>query len=180
MKTNKFLVLLLVAVSVIACKKDEKVEEKVETQKPEIFTFTLNAIVNTDDDFQIFYKEDNDPQIPFEETSSVWSGGIKASANAQDIIFTLPEGVYPTQIRLDFGQNKHSEIVINSFVASFKEKSFTLKGAEFFNFFTIDENFVKTDRVAAKIIPIEQADGKFDPMLYSNTDFTTELSKISQ
>ncbi|MBC7525384.1 MAG: hypothetical protein H7239_13225 [Flavobacterium sp.] len=179
MKTNIFLVLLLVAVSLISCKKEGKAEEKSLTPAPELFTFTLNAIVKEDDDFQIFFKEDNDPQSPFKEENSVWVG-VKGNENAQDIELKLPESVYPTQIRFDFGQKEHKEILVNSLKVAFKDKSFTLKGTEFFNFFTPDENFVKVDKTASKILPVKQKNNKFDPMLYSNTDFTTELTKISK
>lgn len=184
MKANKLVLMLFLTIALIGCKKEEKVEEKldqqVETPKAEVFTFTLNAVIKADDDFQIFFKEDNDSQSPYEEVNSVWSGAIKGNENAQDIVFTLPEAVYPTQIRFDFGQKKQDEILINSLKVDFKDKSVTFKGAEFFNFFTPDENFVKVDKTNSKIIPIEQKDGKFDPMLYSNTDFTTEMSKLAQ
>lgn len=180
MKTNKFLILLLVTVSLISCKKEESKPAEEVVAAPEVFTFTLNAVVKSDDDFQIFFKEDNNPESPYEEVNSVWSGGIKGSENAQDIVFNLPEGVYPTQIRFDFGQKMQPEIVINSLKVNLKEKSFTLKGAEFFNYFTPDEKFVKVDQSASKITPIKQADDKYDPMLYSNTDFSTKLSEISK
>lgn len=180
MKTNKLLVVLLITVSLISCKKEDKVEEKLEVSKPELFVFTLNAVVKTDDDFQLFFNEDNDINAPFEEVNSVWSGGIKGSENAQDIVINLPEGVYPTRVRFDFGQKKHTEILINSLNVSYKDKSLTLRGAEFFNFFTPDENFVTVDKTMAKIMPVEQPGGSYDPMLYSNTDFSTELAKISK
>ena len=179
MKTLKFLVLFLVVTSLSSCKKEGKAEENILANAPELFNLTLNAVVKEDDDFQIFFKESNDPQSPYEEQNSVWVG-VKANENAQDIVFNLPEGVYPTQIRFDFGQKEHKEILVNSLKVAFKDKSFTLKGAEFFNFFTPDENFVQVDKVTSKIFPVKQKDNKFDPMMYSNTDFTTEISKISK
>lgn len=178
MKITKFLVLLLITVSLISCKKEEAKPEVAKV--PDVFTFTLNAVVKTDDDFQVFYKEDNDPQTPFDEESSVWSGGIKGSENAQDIVIKFPEGVYPTQVRFDFGQKKQDEILVNSMTMSFAEKSFILKGSDFFNYFIPDEKFVKIDKAASKIIPIEQEDGKFDPMLFSNSNLTLELTKLGQ
>lgn len=176
MKTNKLFALLLITVSLFSCKKESKEEV---LKKPELFSLKLNAIVKKDDDFQIFFKESADTQAPYEEVNSVWVG-VKGNENAQDIVFNLPEGVYPTQIRFDFGQKKQTEIVVNSLNVSFKEKAFNMKGSEFFNFFTPDENFVTIDKMGSKIIPVEQKDGKFDPMLYSTTDFTTELGKISK
>lgn len=184
MKANKLVLMLFLTMALIGCKNEEKVETSIETTteapKAEVYTFTLNAVIKADDDFQIFFKEDNDPQSPFEEVNSVWSGAIKGNENAQDIVFTLPEGVYPTQIRFDFGQKKQDEILVNSLKVEFKEKSVVFKGADFFNFFTPDDNFVKIDKTTSKIIPIEQKDGAFDPMLYSNTDFNTEMSKLAQ
>ena len=41
---------------------------------------------------------------------------IKGSEAPQDIVFTLPKDVLPTQLRLDFGMTKdQAPIIINSF-----------------------------------------------------------------
>lgn len=172
---KKALLLMVTVVLLISCK------DKVATaeEKPDTFTFTLNAIVKKQDDFQVFYKEGTDTAAPYEEVHSVWVG-VKGNENAQNIVINLPEGVYPTQIRFDFGQKKQEEIVINNLDISYKDKSVAIKGAEFFNYFTPDENFVKIDKLNSKIIPVELAGGKFDPMFYSNTDFTTRLSTMTK
>lgn len=180
MKTNKLIVLLLITVSLISCKKSENKPEVEVAKFPETFIFTLNAVVKADDDFQVFFKEDNNSQSPYDEKNSVWSGGIKGSEKAQDIVIKLPQGVYPTQIRFDFGQKKQSEILINSLKVSLEDKSFTLKGSDFFNFFIPDENFVKVDKSTSKIIPIELKDGKYDPMFYSSDLLENEIVKLSK
>jgi len=176
LKTNKILFLLFIALAVTGCKKEQNKPEEV--KKTEVVTFTLNAIVKADDDFQIFYKEDNGPESTFSEESSVWVG-VKGSETAQDIVFAMPEGVFPTQLRLDLGQKPQTEIVVNNFTAKYMSKSFETKGPLFFEFFTPDENFVKFDKAALKVLPIIK-DGKTDPMVYSHSSLDLELAKFVQ
>ena len=177
MKATKIFTVLFLTLSLGSCKKEENKPEEAEVTN--IYTFTLNAVVKQDDDFQIFYKEDNNPETPYEELSSIWTG-VKGVETAQDIVFVLPEDVIPTQLRFDFGQNKRQpEIVVNSFKVAFRDKSFSVSGKDFFKYFIPDENFVKVDAEASKVIPVSTGT-TYDPMFFSTADFNTEMAKISQ
>ncbi|HEU4495526.1 MAG TPA: hypothetical protein VFR70_00585 [Flavobacterium sp.] len=185
MNTNKIFVALFLALSFVSCKNEEtkkseeiKNSEEGKAKVSNLFTFTLNVTVKQDDDFQLFYKEESGPEIPFEEAKSVWSG-VKGSETAQDIVFSLPEGVLPTQLRLDFGQNKKQpEIIVNNFKASYNDKSFSISGKDFFNYFIPDENFVKIDKEAQKVIPVTGT--AYDPMFFSTADYNTEMTKLAK
>ncbi|NBL65783.1 hypothetical protein GV828_11285 [Flavobacterium sp. NST-5] len=180
MKSIKVLVTLLLVTTILSCKNEGKDAAEKTAEKPNVYTFTLNAVVQQNDDFQIFFKEDNNPETPFEEVNSVWSG-IKGGTNAQDVIFTLPEDVFPTQIRFDFGQNKTQPgILVNNFRVAFKDKTFDVKGADFTNYFIPDEKFVKFDKATSLITPIVQENGAYDPMFFSNGVFNEQLVKLSK
>lgn len=177
MKASRILIALFLSISFFSC-KNEETKKTEEAKVPELYTFTLNATVKQNDDFQLFFKEDNNTETPFEETNSVWSG-IKGAEMAQNIVFALPEGVFPTQLRFDFGQNKNqSEIIVNSFKVTYKDKSFNISGKDFFTYFIADENFVKVDKEASKAMPV--AGTTYDPMFYSSGDYNAQMVKISQ
>lgn len=178
MKTSKVLLTLFLAITLIACKKEDAKVNEVEENAPAIVTFTLNAVVQQNDDFQLFYKEDNNMESPFDEVTSIWVGANGTTA-AQDIVMTLPEDAFPTSIRLDFGHNnKQSDITVNSFKMTYKGKTFEVKGADFFNYFIPDPVFVKVDPATAKVTPVLTKDGLYDPLFISNEKFNNEMAKL--
>lgn len=181
MKNKFFIVLALFSIVLTSCKnenaKKEEATQPTET-KTKNFRITLNAIVKKDDNFQIYYKEDNNATTPFAEESSLYVG-LKGSESAQDIVFNLPNGVFPTQIRFDFGTNKEqSEIVINDFKMEYEGKTFDAKGASFFNYFRPDETFVKIDKLGGKVTPLISKDGNYDPMFFSMETLDKEIMKL--
>lgn len=175
MKAVKYLICSLIIVFLISCK------DKKEADQPlieNVFTITINAKVSKDDTFQVFYNESNDAQTPFEEKYSIFTA-VKGSDQDQDIVFKLPEDVFPTQIRLDFGINKsQTEISISNFKINYKQKSFEAKGSNFFNYFTPDTVFVKVDKVNSKAIPFVNKDGGYDPMFISKNELNQEILKL--
>lgn len=184
MKTNTFIILLFLSLTITSCKKEtEKTGEDL-TQQTEVkiknFRITLNAIVKKDDSFQIYYNEDNNPLTPFVEEKSLYVE-FKGAESAQDIVFNLPESVFPTQLRLDFGTNKEqSEIVINDFKMEYQGKTFATKGASFFNYFRPEETFVKVDKINGKVIPFVDDKGNYDPMFYSLETLDKEIMKLAR
>jgi hypothetical protein len=110
MKLRTIILGIFFTVALASCKKDEKAAEgnapsTEAVVNDNVTTFTLNAVVKKDDSFQIYYKQDNDVQAPFDEKSSMYVE-IKGSETAQDIVFRLPKDVMPTMLRFDFGVTK--------------------------------------------------------------------------
>lgn len=178
MKVNKILLGLLLTITFIACKNEEK--QEIKEVKKDIYKLTLNAVVKKDDTFQVFYKDSNDTKAPFEETKSV-SVNLKGSETAQNIVFDLPEDVYPTELRFDFGFNKEQdEIVVNEFKIEFLDKNFIVKGGAFFDYFIAEKAFVSFDKATSTAKPILTKDGAYDPMFFSEVTLNGEMIKLSK
>lgn len=176
MKSNIIIVALFL--TLISCKDNQK-GDVIETKKNQ-YKITLNAIIKKDDTFQIYYKESNDDNAPFEEKNSV-RVDFKGSEIAQDIIFNLPEDVYPTYLRVDFGSNKdQSEIIVNQFKIDFLDKEFSINGKQFFDYFIAEKAFIKFDKETSKAIPFVTIEGNYDPMFFSEATFNEEMIKLSK
>ena len=174
MKLNKIITGLVILTSLVSC-KDEKPKSE-----PKFFTVTLNVIAKNDDGFQVFYKEINDDTKPFEEANAI-NVAFKGSDKPQDLVFNLPVDVFPTDFRIDVGNNKDTkEVVINNFKMTYNNKNFEAKGAAFFNYFTPDTNFVKYDVAGSKILPITGANGYYDPMVFSNDLLESEIVRLAK
>jgi hypothetical protein len=146
MKTRIILSILLVTVFFTGCKNDKSVDS-LEVVKPEIvdnsFKVILKVIVKKDDDFALFYTEDG--TINFFDVKPLWLG-VKGSETEQDVTFTLPDGVYPTQFRFDMGLKKdQDDIVIKGVKMTYQGKVFDASGPRFFQFFRADENLCTAD-----------------------------------
>lgn len=178
MKAKKILFGLLLTLTFVACKKEEK--QEVTEVKNDVYRFTLNAVIKKDDTFQLFYKDSNDNKAPFEETKSV-SVDLKGSETAQNIVFNLPQDVYPTELRIDFGFNKEQkDIIVNEFKVEFLDKNFIVKGASFFDYFIAEKAFVSFDKATSTAKPIITADGTYDPMFFSEVTLNAEMIKLSK
>ncbi|MGX7667847.1 hypothetical protein [Flavobacterium pedocola] len=182
MKANKILVGLLLALTLLSCKKEEKVEEKTEVAteqlaaNPNIFSVTLNATVKKDDSFQIYYK--NDDAASYEEKNSFFIE-FKGSDKPQDIVFKLPEDVLPNYLRLDFGTNKEQpEIVVNSFKIDYLGKTFEAKGTDFFKYLTVNELTMKKDTAKSSVTPIITKEGTYDPITYSGKELYDQIQLL--
>jgi hypothetical protein len=173
MKSSKIITGLLIITSLVSCKEEK---EKSESK---FFTVTLNVTAKNDDGFQVFYKEVNDDTKPFDEANAI-NVVFKGSDKPQDLVFNLPVDVFPTNFRIDVGNNKETkEIVVNNFKMSYNNKNFEAKGAAFFNYFAPDAGLAKYDVAGSKILPITTESGYYDPMVFSNDLLESEIVKLS-
>ena len=129
MKTRIILSILLVTVFFAGCKKDNSVDS-LEVVKPEVkavdnsFKVTLNVTVKKDDTFSLYYSEDG--STDFTKIPPLWMV-VKGNPAQQNVVFSLPKDIIPSQLRLDFGMTKDQEpIVINSFQMNYLQKEFKI------------------------------------------------------
>lgn len=170
MKKKLFFAYLILSIVVLgSCKKEENKAvvspADVEAIKNS-FKVTLNATVTADDNFQMYFSQD-DYEAPYQEENSVWVS-IKASDKPQDIVFVLPEDVLPNYIRIDFGTNeKQKEIIIQNFKMNYFSKSFEAKGSLFYNYFIPNDCVSIVDKNKSIIQNVKSTDGRYDPLFYS-------------
>lgn len=172
---STILSLATILVMFTSCKDDKKSETEVVAPKNLAFTFTVNAVVEKDDVFQVFYNEDGKESYAPEDAITV---NITGSKQAQDIIFTLPEDVAPMSLRFDVGANKElKQIKVNGFTLNYLDSSFSGTSAQFFKDFYPNGN-AEFD-AANNIIKLKEVDGiPYDPILGATMEFKAELIKL--
>jgi hypothetical protein len=177
MKPNKIFIVLLVALSFVSCKtEDKKPEQVAEPQASNVFTVTLNATVLKDDSFQLFWNPGE--EAPFQEENSMFRE-FRGSATPQDIVFTVTEDVIPNYLRLDFGTNdKQDPITVHSIKFEYNGKVFEAKGAEFFNYFVVNESTMKADKATAVLTPILSKEGTYDPITYTGQPMLEKIQSV--
>lgn len=161
--------------------KDEKSIDSLEVVKPTVeessfFKISLNVILKKDDDFALFYTTDGSTDFKIDP---MWQG-IKGNSETQQINYTLPAKVFPTQLRMDFGlKQDQEEIILKSVILEYKDKKREIAGAELANFFRADENKCSFDATSGVIKAVVKEGKKQSPSLYPQEAFLgPELKKL--
>lgn len=180
----KKIILLLLFTSLFSCKNETKNEENLVTAEKEVFDKTLMRVVfkiiaEKDDKACLFYTEDG--TINFEDKKSIWAD-VKGSKNQQELVFTLPKDVLPTQLRIDLGRGVNPEQTyydIKGFRIEYLDKKFEVDNTNVFNYFYAnkDINIIDPNSTVLKKIKPEQETAV---MLYPHTPLSEELLKIIQ
>ena len=173
--------LILSLATFVSCKNGEKQEEAKpeETKTNEFFSVELDVINTIEDNYAVYYTEDN--SINFVSDKAVWSG-VKGQPESQKVTFKLSEEIVPTDIRLDFGMVKsQKEVILENVKMDFYGKSFQFKGSEFLDFYRPNDS-IKTEVDAAKgTIKFLQSPKGFNPMFfYPNEKLLGEIAKINK
>jgi hypothetical protein len=176
MKTKFTLVLLLSLSFFTSCKNDEKkIDEVKKEDSKNVITISFNAVVKKDDGFQIFYTEDGSENFTGDQSVLV---AVKGSEQPQDIVFELPQNVFPKMIRFDLGGNKNQdEVAFNNFRINYLDKNFTAKGNQLSNYFYENKQIlVNKEKGTAKPVPTEGQE--YDPIFMATQALKDELAKI--
>ena len=167
---------LLVMSCIVSCKSDKEeqkpaVENQGKTKTSDV-KVVLDAIVPVDDDFQLYYNEDQ--TLNFDNDHSVVVN-VKGQDKSQLITFYLSNDALPTALRLDPGYVKtQQKITLNSFTVEYYDKKITAKGADIFKYFQPNDNIVVTgNTLTPKIVA-----GNYDPMLYPGSDLLNDLRTL--
>lgn len=165
MKVSIITVILLVSTLFIGCKKEKSIDnlEEVKSQKIENnFKVTLNVVLKKDDHFSLYYSEDKTLNF---NSEALWSE-VKGNENPQDVIFTLPEDVYPTDLRLDFGMNKQQDdIYLKMVTFEYKGIKKQIIGADIVNYFIPDQSKCTFDSTGLIKAVVKDGNRQF-PSLY--------------
>jgi len=179
---NKFLTLIVLSLTLLTSCKDDKAQqqqqEPVEEKVVNLVKVSLTATVKKDDNFQLFYKEEDNVEIPFAEQDAVWKE-VKGSDQSQVITFLLPENVLPNYLRLDVGTNPENEnIIISNFQIEYLDKKIDINSTSFFdNYFINNPSIVIEDKASGSIKTQKQNDF-YDPFFNSGENLKYELQNI--
>lgn len=167
MRTKFILSLLFSLILLVSC-KNEKPIDSLDVVSPEkiadnTFKVTLNVIVKGDDTFSLYYTEDG--SIDF-KGEPLWLA-VKGNESAQDVAFSLPKDVYPTQLRLDFGMNtKQEDIFLKAVTFEYKGNKKQIVGADLINYFIADQSKCSFDSTTGLIKAIVKDGVRQYPSLY--------------
>jgi hypothetical protein len=180
MKTRIIAVFALLSTVFIGCKNEKSTDatpEQIEQQQAadEVFKVTLHAVVKQDDNFQVYYRNDDQE---FAEERSVWVA-VAGKPEAQDIVFNMPEDVKPSLIRIDLGVNdKQEDITLYRVDLNYIGTKFTAEGGNLQNFFRpLDKTEID---FTTGVIKAKVENGKrVEPALYPHeVPLRAELDKL--
>jgi hypothetical protein len=173
MKTKLIFLNVLLLGSLISCKNQEE-KKLIEEVKANTFDVIVDLDIKKDDELILFYK---DPSISFFDEKNTVYYGIKGKNEHQTIIFSVPEGVLPNDIRFDVSSKKDQEpIKINSITLSFQERKFIIDQKNLLKYFSPNE-FINFDETTGNITFIKKGEN-FDPFFLTKPAIYPELEKV--
>lgn len=182
MKNKIFIMLAIVSVAFISCKKEQDSEEKKAEepviQKKEFFSVDLEVIAPKADDFAIYYTEDG--TINFAGDKASWRGVLAEPNKTQTVTFDFPKDVVPTDVRFDLGNNKkQGDLVLQSFKLSYYGKTFKAQGSDFFNYFSQNDSIKSVVDPAKGTIKFLENKHSI-PYYFPKQALLDEISKITK
>ena len=180
MKTKILILFGLLSLSLLSCKDVKKAEDNTTTEVNNIdtkFKVSFELVALKDDNFHLYYTEDG--SINFTEEKSLWYP-YKGSDKSQEIVFSLPEDVIPTNLRVDFGHdvNKEQEkIALKKFKMSYYEKSFEAKDSLIYYYFYPNQESTILDKKTSTLKRIK-GDQNSPPILYPHETLSGEIDKL--
>jgi hypothetical protein len=158
---------------------DQKKEQDKALELNKSVKVTLTAIVEKNDSFQLFYKEEDNATKLYEENNSVWID-VVASDKPQEIKFLLPENVLPNYLRLDLGvNNTHNNMTIKGLNISYLDKKVTMNSATFFDTYFIPNKCILLEDKGTGLIKLQKDEaGTYDPIFNSGENLKFELQRM--
>ena len=177
MKLKYVILMLLVSLSFVNCKNDkaDTGSEKAEAPK-NVFKVAVKILVKKTANFCLLYTDDG--SINFKE--GVWQE-VKGSPNEQTVEFILPEDIFPSQFRLDLGQNPEQEdIILKTITFDYLGNTRVLEGPQIGVFFRPDDSKCTYDSSTGLIQAIVKDGVKQFPSLYPHESIqAAELPKLA-
>ncbi|MBC7439935.1 MAG: hypothetical protein H7250_08130 [Flavobacterium sp.] len=171
---NKFLVLLVLAMTTLVSCGDKKKEQKEAVKKVnEFFSVEVEALASKTDDFAMYFSEDGTSN--FKDINAVWHG-IKGGKE-EKISFKLSEEKIPTHLRLDFGLKNQDSVVIKNIRVDYFGNVIEIKGSDFFSYFIKDEQFVTKTDANKGTMTILAKEGIYKTPYYYPTQLTIDKIK---
>ncbi|WP_115460776.1 hypothetical protein [Winogradskyella aurantiaca] len=168
---RKKVLLIYLVVLLISCKneKDKSNSQVKESstslieQTNNYFQILINVRVPKDDTFEIYYYETGSSTF---HSKDFVSKKILGNEYDQDILFDLPENMYPERLRLDLGKNVNQDpIKLNSVTLIWNDKKYEFSKEELKNDLR-PSKFVIFDKERL-IVKTVEVNGRYDPYFYT-------------
>jgi hypothetical protein len=180
MKKKLSILIVLSLILFIGCKEDKVAEQQelVVDKVVNVVKVSLTTTVKKDDNFQLFFKEEDNVEVPFEEQYAVWKE-VKGSEQSQVIEFVLPENVLPNYLRLDVGTNPENQsITVSNLKIEYLGKKIDINSTAFFDNYFINNPFVIVEDKATGLIKTKKENNIYDPFFNSGENLKYELQNI--
>ncbi len=166
MKPAQIVFVLVLLDIFCACRNDSPagVQFRSIPDKSDIFKVTLEARVAINDTLSVYYTTDGSSN--FSNAKAIWMP-VKGNSKKQKIVFSLPNKLVPTQLRIDLGANpRQPDIHLSKVFLSYSGKSVELPGTLIFSYFRPDVKKTKIDAATGMIRGIIKDGVRQSPSLY--------------
>nr|WP_322625444.1 hypothetical protein [uncultured Flavobacterium sp.] len=173
--------LLLILGITVSCKNDKQAEgaaaEGTTAVNPN-FNVELTLFASKIDDLAMYFIEDNTAE--FNSDNVCWAT-LDAQNQDTKVKFEIQEGRMPTRIRLDFGHREQEDsVVVKNVKVNYLEKSFEIKGSEFFTYFNRDDQFkTRIDSVNGTLVVYKTAPEFKTPFFYSGDVLDKKIGELT-
>ncbi|WP_370477427.1 hypothetical protein [Tamlana flava] len=184
---NKFrLTSVFILFCLVSCKKtppstnnEYRVWLNPDVKLEDVFTVKIRLKVLHNDEFKVYYTQDNTEN--FNEENTVRTK-INGSNEVQLLTFKFPKGTKPTNLRIDFGFNKEQRVFeLNNLELSCHDNYFTIPGPTFLDYFKIFDNRLIFDASTAQLYVNKDIDRKqYLPITVSKESLNAELKYFYQ
>jgi hypothetical protein len=166
-KTSLLIMLLFCGQIIISCHKRNCQKNRLKV--------SVELISYRDNTIQVFYKTKADDRY-FEKYSLVKK--IKGSKSSQNLIFELPIGIKPKNIRLDLGENENENDSIHLVNVSFQYKNRVVDGNNgvYKSWFIFNPNVIEGKD--SLTYHLKRKNSVFDPQLNGNKKLNAKLVKL--
>jgi hypothetical protein len=167
-KTFPLVVLILFCgqISVSCYKKRPQIEKHH-------FTISIDLIPYQDHTIQIFYKLNADDSY-YEELSL--KKNVKANTTLQNLVFELPHGIKPKNIRIDLDEHENDSIRVENIRFQYKNLMVNGNRGVYKSWFTFNENI--TEGKDSLTFHLKRVNNFLDPQLNGNRKLNAKLVKL--
>lgn len=159
-------IILIISLSILSCKGESSSSQKdeIKTKINPYLTVILKAEVSEDDVFEVFFSEEIINQYHPDDKIRT---NVKGSSGVQDIVFELPEKIYPMKLRIDVGSKEfETPVKLNEVILTTGANVKSFSGEELNTFFKPNK-YIEIDNTLSNTYNRKLVDGVYDPFFVS-------------
>lgn len=137
------------------------------------FTILIDLIPYQDHTIQIFYKLNANDR--YHEELSL-KKNVKANTTLQNLVFELPHGIKPKNIRIDLGEHENDSIRVENIRFQYKNLMVNGNKGVYKSWFTSNENIIEGKD--SLTFHLKRINNFFDPQLNGNRILNAKLVKL--